>query len=194
MTSTTSTFLVVCWIQSLVSFSLATLAKFGANDHGSLVTITFSRVVLYHCEGCTSSRAHKLSIYSTTPRADSEEAANLMLYLHTCHSPHVPLWLETVTQRTWSCSGRWVAVVRFAQRAGRSSLAVTTGEVHSGAQAASLLTPYRRVKSQPHRLDTVSDSAGSLVPAARSQQQFPQRLHLRFLLRHLSYFWRLHRL
>ena len=110
------------------------------------------------------------SIYST-PRADDEEAANLMLYLHTSPSPARP-----ATTRDKDAKD----LAAFRALGGAGSLRTRGRVLFSGGDDGR--SPLRsessvtidtlpgsqnpQTSSQPHRLDTVSDSTGSLAPAA----------------------------
>ncbi|KAH7884806.1 hypothetical protein F5I97DRAFT_1929635 [Phlebopus sp. FC_14] len=102
----------------------------------------------------------------STPRADDEEAANLMLYLHTSPSPVRPtIARDAAAFRTLGggSSLRAKGRVLFAGgEDGRSplrnegSFAVDSMPGSQGSQAL----------SQPLRLDTSNNDAGSLAPAA----------------------------
>ncbi|KIJ14432.1 hypothetical protein PAXINDRAFT_39525, partial [Paxillus involutus ATCC 200175] len=118
----------------------------------------------------TPPRAGADNIHST-PRADDEEAANLMLYLHTSPSPARP-----TTTRDKDASD----LAAFRTLNGSSSLRAKGRVLFSGGDGGR--SPLRsessfivdsfpgsqnsQVLSQPLRLDTSSDGAGSLAPAA----------------------------
>ena len=118
----------------------------------------------------TPPRANTESIYST-PRADDEEAANLMLYLHTSPSPVRP-----TTTRDRDAKN----LAAFRALGGSGSLRAKGRVLFSGGddgrsplRSESSLTidtlpgsQNSQTMSQPHGLDTVNDSAGSLAPAA----------------------------
>ena len=119
----------------------------------------------------TPPRAHNETIYSTTPRADDEEAANLMLYLHTSPSPARPTTTrdrdakDSAAFRSLGGSGSLRAKGRVLFSIGddgrsplRSESSITIDTL-PGSQSS-------QTTSQPHRPDSVIDSTGSLAPAA----------------------------
>ncbi|KAF8442217.1 hypothetical protein L210DRAFT_3644356 [Boletus edulis BED1] len=123
----------------------------------------------------TPPRVHNESIYSTsTPRADDEEAANLMLYLHTSPSPARP-----TTTRDRDAKD----LTAFRALGGAGSLRSKGRVLFSGGDDGR--SPLRsessftidtlpgsqnsQTMSQPHRLDPVSNHAGSLAPSAPMQ-------------------------
>lgn len=118
----------------------------------------------------TPPRANTENIYST-PRADDEEAANLMLYLHTSPSPVRPSMTrdrdakDLAAFRTLGGSGSLRTKGRVLFSGGddgksplrtESSLTIDT---LPGSQSSQTM-------SQPHPVDIVNDSSGSLAPAA----------------------------
>jgi hypothetical protein len=118
----------------------------------------------------TPPRAYAEGVCST-PRADDEEAANLMLYLHTSPSPARP-----TTTRDRDAKD----LAAFRALGGGGSLRAKGRVLFSGGddgrsplRSESSLTidtlpgsQNSQTMSQPHRLDAVSDSTGSLAPAA----------------------------
>ena len=118
----------------------------------------------------TPPRANNETIYST-PRADDEEAANLMLYLHTSPSPVRP-----TTTRDRDAKD----LAAFRALGGGSSLRAKGRVLFSGGddgrsplRSESNLTvdtlpgsQNSQTMSETRRLDTASDSTGSLAPAA----------------------------
>lgn len=118
----------------------------------------------------TPPRANTENIYST-PRADDEEAANLMLYLHTSPSPVRP-----TTTRDRDVKD----LAAFRALGGGSSLRTKGRVLFSGGDdgrsplrsESSLIidtlpgSQNSQTVSEPHRLDATSTGAGSLAPAA----------------------------
>lgn len=118
----------------------------------------------------TPPRSQTETIYST-PRADDEEAANLMLYLHTSPSPARPTTTRDRNAKDLSAfralggagSLRSKGRVLFSggddRRSPLRSESSLTIDTLPGSQNSQTI-------GQPHRLDTSSDSTGSLAPAA----------------------------
>ena len=116
----------------------------------------------------TPTRAHNEGIYST-PRADDEEAANLMLYLHTSPSPARPTTTrdrdakDLAAFRTLGGSGSLRAKGRVLFSGGDGGRSPLRSE--SSLTIDTLPGSQNSQTGQPH-LDTVSNNTGSLAPAA----------------------------
>ncbi|KAF8553924.1 hypothetical protein OG21DRAFT_1175112 [Imleria badia] len=115
----------------------------------------------------TPPRMHNDNTYSTTPRADDEEAANLMLYLHTSPSPARP---TTTRNRDAKDSAAFRALGGGGSLRAKGRVLFSGGDDgRSPLRSESSITidtlPGSQTMSQPHPLDTVSIT-GSLAPAA----------------------------
>ncbi|KAH7920241.1 hypothetical protein BV22DRAFT_1050487 [Leucogyrophana mollusca] len=109
----------------------------------------------------------------STPRADDEEAANLMLYLHTSPSPARPTTTRERDARDLAAlrtlgagasSLRAKGRVLFAGNDGRKSPLRSEGSFATESLPASQEEP--RAFSQPLRLDTAAGINGGLAPPA----------------------------